>query len=208
MKSNHDAVMNQLAQLQGTTVDAVTPSKQVSVYLLLDTSSSMLEDDKINQAKSGAKGCAEDSIARGAQFGLIEFHSDAQEVVGLSRDLNHVMSSIDAVEARGSTDMTSAIRMATQKLKGVDGRKIVFIVTDGMPNNEDTAFAAASEAHDAGIRIETRGVDDANLRVLRKLSSNPDQAQIVPKGLLTTSIKALAKRIDQDDDHAGLSLLD
>jgi len=201
----NEITLNDLSTITGRSEAELNELNQHATVLLLDTSSSMDQDKKINQAKTGAKGFADAAIQRGSLVGLIEFNSRANEVLPLTGDLAHVDNAIAKLKAGGSTEMGEGIALAIVKLIGYSGNKSIFIVTDGMPQDEEQAIREASNAKDAGITVNAIGVDNANLRLLRELASDPRQPEIVsePK-LLGSAIKDLAKRIQDtgvDDEE-------
>ena len=210
MKSQTDHVIQQLAMIQGTTVEELTPVvpvKEAYAMLLLDTSSSM-RGVNINQAKSGAKGFAELSIEEGVHVGLVEFNSTARVVIDLTTDASTILSAIEPLQAQGTTDLAGAIQIAYDKLKNRTGERVICIVTDGVPNDAQPALDIAIEAKTVGIQIKTIGVDNADLCLLRRLSSEPEQAKIVPRLMLASSITALARWTPNPEEDNGLELLD
>jgi Mg-chelatase subunit ChlD len=52
-----------------------------SVYLLIDCSGSMLDGNKMNQAKDGARKFLRDSISKGYSAGLIKFDNYTQTIM-------------------------------------------------------------------------------------------------------------------------------
>jgi len=93
--------------------------KQSDVLLLMDTSGSMNDDDKIGRAKEAAMIFLEDQ-GTSNNIGLIEFNSTAQTVVPLdSLETNRqlLQSSIESLSARGNTALYDGLIAAINELQ-------------------------------------------------------------------------------------------
>jgi Ca-activated chloride channel family protein len=133
------------------------------VVFVLDTSGSMA-GASIRQAKSALE-MALARLAPGDLFNVIEFNSTAQMLHADAQPVNprNVRRAIDwvgALQARGGTEMASALRLA---LDGSDGgarvRQVVFL-TDGAVGNEEALFRMVRERL-GDTRLFTVGIGSA-----------------------------------------------
>lgn len=164
------------------------------VYLTLDCSGSM-KGQKLIQAKQGAMNFAEEARRKGYFTGLIKFASTATYLSRPQSKLSVLQQYMEPMVAGGSTNMTEAIGLATRKLGGKRGFRVIVLVTDGKPNHPRTALEAAYEAREKSIDIITVGTDDADRRFLEKISSRSNLTVMVPKEKLNHGIKSTAKML-------------
>lgn len=147
-----------------------------SVYLLIDCSISMKVGEKLNQAENGAIKFAREARAKGYLIGLIQFHIFATHLCEPQREISVLHQHLRSMHGSGSTNMTDAILLATQKLSGRKGLRAMVIATDGMPDLPLTALEAAQQAKKKGIDIITIGTDDADERFLKQIASRSELA--------------------------------
>lgn len=130
---------------------------------VIDTSGSMA-GASIRQAKSALE-MALARLAPGDRFNVIEFNSTAQKLFAHAQPVNprNVRRASDwvrALEARGGTEMASALQLA---LDGSDGgervRQVVFL-TDGAVGNEEALFRLVRERL-GDTRLFTVGIGSA-----------------------------------------------
>lgn len=164
------------------------------VYLLLDCSGSM-NGQKLSKAKSGALKFTGDAIANGYRVGLIQFGSNAVHLCEPQRNLSILVSKLRDMGIIGSTNMTDAIRLATQKLLGKGPFRSICIVTDGMPDDPQTASDAAQQAKKHGIDIITIGTDDADDDFLKKIATRRELGIKVPQDQFEKTIASAAKML-------------
>lgn len=163
-----------------------------TVYLAVDSSGSM-EGEKLAQAKRGAVGFAKEARRKGYQTGLIAFDSYATLLCSPRKDISVLQKALDPVVVGGTTNMTQAIELASEKLRSKKGKRVLVMVTDGAPDNDDDCLAAGRRAKKEGIEIITVGTDDADHGFLKKLASRNDLATLVQKHQLGEGIAATAK---------------
>jgi Mg-chelatase subunit ChlD len=145
------------------------------VYLLIDCSSSM-QGDKILQAKEGTLKFAKDAVSKGYAVGLIEFSSEASILIEPVKQLNFFDPTVERLLARGTTNMTDALVLALDHLRKRDGLRVIVVVTDGMPDHQETALATAQEAKRNTIDIIAIGTTDSDKDFLNKLATRSDLA--------------------------------
>jgi Mg-chelatase subunit ChlD len=145
-------------------------SIQGYVYLVIDCSGSM-DGEKLDSVKKGAANFALDAKIKSYFVGLIKFDSNATHLVEPQSNLSEIYDQLESMDTNGSTNMTDAISMATEKLKIKDGARIMIIATDGMPDNKESAIEAAQLAKKKGVEIIAIGTDDADADFLKKIAS-------------------------------------
>jgi Mg-chelatase subunit ChlD len=164
-----------------------------TLYLLLDCSTSMDDHGKIIAAKCGAVSFCRDAAAKGYAVGVIGFSHEAvclREAVDGNGDVEEILRGLPA---SGSTDMTGALLMAFRKLKPRSGERTVCLVTDGMPDNKDSALKAATSLQASGIDIMAIGTDDADKAFLDRIVTNKDLSVKVARQQLQQGITSMAR---------------
>jgi len=166
------------------------------VYLVIDSSFSM-EAAKLAAAKKGAMDFALEARSKGCSIGLIQFGSSATHLCGLQEDISLLRPYIEELTAGGSTNMADAIHMGTEELSHKRGYRAMVIVTDGMPDSEEAALAAAEKAKKNGMDIIAIGTDDANREFLERLASRAELGVKVPREQLGRAITSSAEMLPQ-----------
>jgi Ca-activated chloride channel family protein len=118
--------------------------KQADVVLLIDTSGSMRDDDKIVQAREAAKAFLQDQAATN-KIGLLQFNSSVDITVPMAEMESNradIEAAIDQLEARGNTSLNDAIIAAVEKLQtssDPDRIQAIVLLSDG----QDTSSQAS-----------------------------------------------------------------
>lgn len=171
-----------------------------TVYLLVDCSSSMAEEDKMQQAKKGAIGFLYETQKKEYSVGLVQFASCAKHLLGPQRESTKLAAKIEEMVAYGSTDMSDAIQIATENLANITGERVICIVTDGMPDSEVDTLDAANEAKAKGIDIMAIGTDDADRDFLKRLASRTNLSMKVQRNQLADGIVSIAKMLPESNE--------
>ena len=189
ISSNEHDGLKELEQIIGRPLRS--PSQ--IIHMLVDCSGSM-EGEKLEAAKAGAIKFANDAKKQSHSIGLISFDSDAVSRLEPSQKLEAFEREIKALEAKGSTNLAAAIELAFGCLRSsVRTQRVIYIITDGMPNDVAATLAAADRAKRAGIQIMTLGTDDADRDFLAKLCSRPELAIKVPRAQLSDGVASMVK---------------
>ncbi|MCS7055697.1 MAG: VWA domain-containing protein [Thermoflexales bacterium] len=118
--------------------------KQADVMLLIDTSGSMRDDNKIGQAIEAARIFVEDQAGKN-NVGLMRFSSDIEVLVplgALETNREQILAAINQIEARGNTALYDAVIAAVEKLQATsDPERIQAIVL--LSDGQDTASQAS-----------------------------------------------------------------
>lgn len=181
-----------IRQLDNGAVQSLVPAGGPSVvYLLLDCSGSMA-GEKLSQARRGAEDFAQGALIQGFAVGVITFSEGARVIA--APGLNGVLlrESLGRLAAVGGTDLTAGLNLAMSELRDRSAQSAIVVVTDGRPDNRESALAAARSAMQLGIRVITIGTDDADKDFLARLSTAPNLASFVDAGRLEAGIAAAA----------------
>ena len=166
------------------------------VYLVVDCSTSMT-GYKIDQAKIGALNFAKEAVIKGYSVGLIQFDTHAVLICEPLRDIKILGKYLQKMETGGNTNMSAAIRLAIAELKNKPGFRVMVIVSDGEPNNQESALNVAKQAKYHGIDIITIGTDDADEEFLKKIASRTELNIMVNRDQLAQGIASTVKMLPQ-----------
>lgn len=187
--------MKKLEAISGKPVEVNRP--QGVVYLVIDCSGSM-SGNKLEHAKNGSKGFADEAQKKGYSVGLIQFGSDAKHILEPQRELANFYSNVEKLTIDGSTNMAAGIRLAIDKLgngMGSGKERVICIVTDGQPDNRAATLNAANEAKATGIEIMTIGTDDADKAFLEELATRKELSLKVASKQLQQGITSMARML-------------
>lgn len=139
-------------------------TKGLDIYILMDTSNSMLVRDVQPDRISRAKMTADKLIGnlKGDRVGFIPFSSDAYVQMPLTDDYNMARMFLDVMDTdmvgNGSTDFGPAVRLAYRSFEEARGSdKVIIILSDGEDREADNSDALA-EINDSRLRIYTIGI--------------------------------------------------
>jgi VWFA-related protein len=132
--------------------EALTP---VSVILALDNSGSMRRSAEgvMDAARSFVKALPDkDSL------GVLHFADKANLAQDLSKNHQHALEAIDSYVANGGTALYDALMESLTRLKRVDGRRVVVVLTDGVDeNNPGTAPGSTHSLDDVRVAMKDTG---------------------------------------------------
>ena len=191
-KSNQSDWLKRLENATGQAIKA-KPLMTNSVFFLLDCSGSMSSNNKLQFAKNGGIEYAVDANSKGYKIGLISFSSSATKILDLQDKIDDFKIQISNLEVEGSTNLTDAIRIASEILSTNVGERIIFVVTDGFPDDANTAIKEAQIAAKSGIEIMTLGTDDADLNFLNSIATRKEFSKKVNRQDFQQSIKDMSK---------------
>jgi molecular chaperone DnaK len=191
-KSNQSNWLQKLENVTGQPLKAKPPMTR-SVFFLLDCSGSMSSNNKLQFAKSGGIEYAMEANSKGYKIGLISFGNNAKKILDLQDNIENFKIQISNIEIDGSTNLTDAIRIAGEILSTNIGERIIFVVTDGFPDNSNSAISEAQLAAKSGIEIMTLGTDDADLNFLNSIATKKEFSKKVNRQDFQQGIKDMAK---------------
>lgn len=151
----------------------------IDFMLLLDTSGSM-SGTAINEAKRACEilftSMIDFSIHR---MEFITFDSYVHRQVTMTQDAGRLKAAVRNLGASGGTNLHDALQIADADLKASSNKKVVIIVTDGYPFDEDLVLNYAAKMKSDGIRIVTIGAGSGiGEDFIRKISSSGDAYKI------------------------------
>ncbi|MBX3045893.1 MAG: VWA domain-containing protein [Anaerolineales bacterium] len=122
----------------------------LTTMLVMDVSGSMNPGGKLDSAKAAAHQFVERMRSQD-QTGLIAFNTQVYTVQSLTSDQAALHSAIDSLQAEDDTAMFNALMAALDALEGVEGRKAIIVLTDGLDNSSQWA------APDVVARVQSEG---------------------------------------------------
>lgn len=151
------------------------------VVFVLDTSGSMNQDKKIEQAKNALLYCLQ-NLKPEDRFGLITFSDEVTKLSDSIEDANgaaieKAVAAVKKIEANGGTHIDEALEEALQMLNRDDERPAyVLFLTDGCPTvgeqNIDKILAHTKEENRINARVFSFGVGfDVNTNLLDRLAT-------------------------------------
>ena len=148
----------------------------IDFMLLLDTSGSM-DGVAIREAKHACEILFTDMIDFSVhKMGFITFDSYVRRLVPLTQDVNRLKNALRDIDADGGTNLVDALKYADQDLAASSNKKVVIIVTDGDPFDENLVLHYATKMKNSGILIATIGAGNRIKEGFIKKMSSPDRA--------------------------------
>jgi uncharacterized protein YegL len=180
-----------------------------SVALLIDTSGSMADDNKLEEVKRAAS-----EYVRGQQgaagivgVAVVRFSSDARTVSPLSQDTGAHMNAIGGFRANGATEMADGLEEAARALSATESgvARTILLFTDGLPgsNIESAPIAKARTLQTAqrlrqeGFRLLAVGTVDADIGYLGQLTGNPSLVFPTTAGSFSAAFQRADRAIKQ-----------
>ena len=173
-------------------------SRAAHAYLVIDCSFSM-SGDKLAQAKKGAVDFSREAKDKGYTVGIVQFATRATHICEPHEDLSLLQRHVNELKVGGTTNMADGIRLATSKLADRSRARAMVVVTDGQPNDQRAALAAADDAKRRGIDIITIGTDDADRSLLARIASRSDLSTMVTSDALGAGIASSARMLPRGD---------
>lgn len=138
--------------------------ESLDIYILIDTSKSMLAEDIQPNRISRAKKIIKDIIDKleGDRIGFIPFSSDAYIQMPLTDDYNLANMFLDVIDTNmiggGGTNIEAAIKLAYRSFeKTASSDKVIIIISDGEEHETDS-IKAAQQISDENFKIYTIGI--------------------------------------------------
>ena len=166
-----------------------------AVYLLLDTSASMGDADKLPQLRRGALRFFAEAYGRGYKVGAVQFGDRARRVAKLSRDFAYFQRCLRPLQAEGRTAMSAALNLAVRQLRRQQ-RPVIVLITDGQPNDPLASRRAALRARAQGIRLLPVGVQGADKAFLASLLPQGELPGWAEPGALAGELRKTAKQLE------------
>lgn len=142
--------------------------RPITLALLIDTSGSMR--DSMTEVHLAASGFV-DALAEKDRALVIDFDDRVFLTQDLTADKDALKEAVSSTEALGGTAIYDALHAAFRKLRGLEGRKAIVLLTDG----DDTASQFGydrllQETKAEGVILYAVGLGDVRKSVLREFS--------------------------------------
>ena len=144
------------------------PQIATSIVLLIDTSGSMRDNNKINQAKEAARISAR-QVSKTVEIAVLNFDGGCDAgalkyTAPFTTDLNVLLSAIDRLAPGGGTPMYFAtglaVEYATKQARGK--QRSVILLSDGADTCQGQKAQAAAAIRTSNIPVSTIGYDVGN----------------------------------------------
>jgi VWFA-related protein len=149
-------------------LEVIQPKGQkLTLVLAMDVSGSMARGDKMNQARRAALSFL-DRLDRRANVGLILFDHEmkvaeppARNPADLEAHRDKLRGIIRGAQPQGGTAYLDATVRAVKMLEGIEGRRVVVLMTDGVDMNSKTTLSEAIQSAQAGeLPVYTIGIGE------------------------------------------------
>jgi Ca-activated chloride channel homolog len=154
--------------------------QDVPIYagILLDTSASMSEGGRLDQAVQGALGFFDKVITPKDRAAVITFADQPNLAVRFTNQPSVLAGGLAGLTASGNTALYDTVIYALYYFGGVKGKRAIILLTDGKDEGSHYTFNDALEyARRSGVAIYTIGIDlsTQNADVRLKLSRLADE---------------------------------
>lgn len=173
-------------------------NQELSVVLAIDVSGSMLNGNKMDEAKKAALAFLE-RMDEKADVGLILFDHEIQVAEPPARHKEHrarLRELINGATPKGGTAYLDATVKAVDMLKKAKGRRAVVVMTDGMDTNSKTTLKEAITAAQSNeLSVYTVGI------------GQPGKNEPVTTVLVLDRSGSMLKRADDGDKSTKIEAL-
>jgi molecular chaperone DnaK len=166
----------------------------IAVALVVDVSGSMV-GSKLEEAKHACRGFVDvlEEAGVGDRLVLVAFGSRGQLLAPLGTRAEKVRRSTGGLCATGSTNLSDGLAIAWLALGRASGRRVLVVLTDGMPDSTDDALSQRDKIVHGEGEIVTRGVQGADEAFLRRLSTG--DGELLGPGELVSSFRSIAQQL-------------
>ena len=188
-----------------------------SIALVLDTSGSMLEGNKIGEVVRASRDFVERQNLSTVGISVVAFDTTGQIISALSHDSSAVLNALSSLEAGGATNLAQGLErgLDTLRTEGGTQRKSLLVFTDGVPADENgdeaaartQALEVASKVRAAGVQILAIGTQDADTDYLAQVTGNSSRVFSTRSGNFSSAF-GQAERSLFGASSSGSSLLD
>jgi Ca-activated chloride channel homolog len=174
---------------------SLKPAEQ-SIVLLMDSSGSMNDNNRISEAKSAALDFIQGRDLSKDKLAVVSFGQTIDTVAPLSSDKNNLSNAISGLNASGGTPMGRGIEAATNNLQSVRNGRNILLFTDGMPEAPFPTISAAQSARRQKITLIAVATAGADVNYLAQLTGDPKLVLYAQSGQFDRAFKAAAQLID------------
>lgn len=187
--------------------------RRLDLFLVLDTSKSLLKSDPKNHRTEAAVGLVKSLSWSDVHIGVVDFDRKTQLISPLTGDRMAVIKALRTLDQKGSSDPTAGIRMALQGF-AEGGRenstRMMLVFTDGKLKHKDIRSALV-ESQEQGVSISTVafGSTPSGESILRELAdgtggifvpvNDPSELPDAFLNLRTTGVEDIELRVNDSD---------
>jgi VWFA-related protein len=160
--------------------DFMLEDRPITMAIVLDSSGSMRDAmPEVHQAAAGFVA----TLRPQDKALVIDFDDRVFLVQELTADQTLLKEAVSSTEALGSTALYDALHAAFRKLRGMEGRKAIVLLSDGDDTSSQLAYdRILEEAKAEGVLLYGIGLGDVRKSVLKELSDvTGGRAFFVPK---------------------------
>ena len=173
------------------------PAVARTTMIVLDSSGSMADNDKLAKAQDAAKQYLA-TLPADVKAGLVTFADKASVEVTPTEDRAAVVAAIDDLKAKGATALNDAVVLTVDEL-GNEGTRNAVILSDGEDEGSDTsAKSAAKTLKKSGVVLDAvslgTGKQTAQLAAFAK-AGNGSVVTATDAGELTAAFEKAARSV-------------
>lgn len=118
-------------------VNQKEPRKSLDIIFVVDSSMSMGSDGKLDEAKKAVIGLSLAAAMRGDRVGVVAFSDGAEEVIGLTEDVEGSVEKVLGLRPLESTNIEEALHLSGKIFlrDRSPNQKHIILVTDGEPTS-------------------------------------------------------------------------
>lgn len=151
-------IMENGQQIPFDQIEGIGDVGPLTTMLVMDVSDSMNAAGKLDSAKAAAHQFV-DRMREQDQSGLITFNTRVETAQAITSDPAALHAAIDSLQASNQTAMYDALMTAIDQLEGVEGRKAIIVLTDGLDNSSQSGAGSVIErVGPEGFSISTIGL--------------------------------------------------
>lgn len=181
------------ARFAGRPIDLVEAREHLTVYLVIDTSSSM-SGHPLHEAKRAAGKFVDHCDLTRTSIGLISFESSVNVVQQATQNNKKIHQAIEGLYSDGGTSGDS-FTYVYNLLHKVEGIRYAIVLTDGQWGGQDTAIRMAKQCHEAGIQVIAIGFGQADSHFLQQIASSSEQGFLTDMHKLTETFSTIAQEL-------------
>lgn len=141
-------------------IEGVGDVGPLTTMLVVDVSDSMNAAGKLESSKAAAHQFI-DRMRDTDQTGIVAFNTRVETVQEITSDKEALHAAIDGLEAQNETAMYDALNVAIGQLEGVEGRKAIILLSDGLDNASSAGEnSVIDNIGPAGFSISTIGLGE------------------------------------------------
>jgi uncharacterized protein YegL len=153
-----------------------TTPQPADVVLVIDVSSSMIDDEKLEAAKRAAWTFIDQLDSTIDQVAIVGFSNYAFTVQDLTSNKEQARTAVDELEALSGTDIAGGVREAVRVLTGSSRRSlakgVVVLLSDGQSGRSE-ALLASEEAQEVDITIYSVSLgNDADRQLMEDIATS------------------------------------